>query len=413
MDIIIGTHRLLSKDVEFRDLGLLVIDEEQRFGVAHKEKITALKSNIDIIYLSATPIPRTLQLSMSGIRDISVIETPPEERLPIITRVIKTDDEIKNALLKELERGGQVYFLHNRVEDIESVAESVRKLVPHARLGIAHGQMTADGMESVLYSFYQGELDVLVCTTIVENGIDIANANTIIINNAAHFGLAQVYQLKGRVGRSRRRGYCYMLVPSMTSLNEIARKRLKIIQQLSDLGSGVKIAFYDLQLRGAGDLLGADQSGFMVKIGYELFLQMIEEAVKELKGELNNSRETEVASALPYFISAEYVEDVSLRFDYYRRFSKIQSEKEMRGLLDDLMQVYGDVRPETENLGWIMLMKNLAGKAYAEKLAIHTGRVRITFDKDTPLSPSRLVRGAERGEGGLQVRKRKQLSALF
>lgn len=390
VDIIIGTHRLLSKDVEFLDLGLLIIDEEQRFGVAHKEKITALKSNIDIIYLSATPIPRTLQLSMSGIRDISVIETPPEERLPVITRVIKTDEEIKNALMKELERGGQVYFLHNKVEDIESVAESVRKLVPHARLGIAHGQMTAEGMESVLYSFYQGELDVLVCTTIVENGIDIANANTIIINNAAHFGLAQVYQLKGRVGRSRRRGYCYMLVSSMTSINEIARKRLKIIQQLSDLGSGVKIAFYDLQLRGAGDLLGADQSGFMVKIGYELFLQMIEEAVKELKGELNNSRETEVASALPYFISAEYVEDVSLRFDYYRRFSKIQSEKDMRALLDDLTQVYGEMRPETENLGWIMLMKNIAGKAYAEKLAIHTGRVRITFDKDTPVSPAKL-----------------------
>ncbi|HAL85690.1 MAG TPA: transcription-repair coupling factor, partial [Deferribacteraceae bacterium] len=325
------------------------------------------------------------------IRDISVIETPPEERLPVITRVIKTDEEIKNALMKELERGGQVYFLHNKVEDIESVAESVRKLVPHARLGIAHGQMTAEGMESVLYSFYQGELDILVCTTIVENGIDIANANTIIINNAAHFGLAQVYQLKGRVGRSRRRGYCYMLVPSMTSINEIARKRLKIIQQLSDLGSGVKIAFYDLQLRGAGDLLGADQSGFMVKIGYELFLQMIEEAVKELKGELNNSRETEVASALPYFISAEYIEDVSLRFDYYRRFSKIQSEKDMRALLDDLTQVYGEMRPETENLGWIMLMKNIAGKAYAEKLAIHTGRVRITFDKDTPVSPAKLV----------------------
>lgn len=391
VDIIIGTHRLLSKDVEFKDLGLLIIDEEQRFGVAHKEKITALKSNIDIIYLSATPIPRTLQLSMSGVRDISVIETPPEERLPVITRVIKADEEIKSAIMKELERGGQVYFLHNRVEDINTVADHVRSLVPHARIGVAHGQMTAEGMESVLYSFYQGELDVLVCTTIVENGIDIANANTMIINNASHFGLAQIYQLKGRVGRSRRRGYCYLLVPSMNSINEIARKRLKIIQQLSDLGSGVKIAFYDLQLRGAGDLLGADQSGFMVKIGYELFLQMIESAVKELRGEIDSSKDTEIASALPYFISADYVEDVSMRFDYYRRFSKIASKEDMNALLDELKTIYGDMRPETENLGLIMLMKHLAGKAYAEKLAIHTGRVRITFDKDTPVSPEKLM----------------------
>jgi transcription-repair coupling factor (superfamily II helicase) len=391
IDIIIGTHRLLSKDIEFKDLGLLIIDEEQRFGVAHKEKITALKSNIDIIYLSATPIPRTLQLSMSGVRDISVIETPPEERLPVITRVIKADEEIKTAMMKELERGGQVYFLHNKVEDINSIADKIRNLVPHARLGVAHGQMTAEGMESVLYSFYQGELDVLICTTIVENGIDIANANTMIINNAAHFGLAQIYQLKGRVGRSRRRGYCYLLVPSMNSINEIARKRLKIIQQLSDLGSGVKIAFYDLQLRGAGDLLGADQSGFMVKIGYELFLQMIENAVKELKGEIDSSRDTEVASALPYFISADYVEDVSMRFDYYRRFSKISSKEEMYALIEELKAVYGDIRTETENLGWIMLMKHYAGKAYAEKLTIHTGRVRITFDKDTPVSPQKLM----------------------
>jgi transcription-repair coupling factor (superfamily II helicase) len=391
LDVIIGTHRLLSNDVEFHDLGILIIDEEQRFGVADKEKITALKSNIDIIYLSATPIPRTLQLSMSGIRDISVIETPPEERLPVITRVIKNDDEIKAALLKELERGGQVYFLHNKVEDIESVAASIRKLVPHARLGVAHGQMSAAGMESVLYSFYQGELDILLCTTIIENGIDIANANTIIINNAASFGLAQVYQLKGRVGRSRRRGYCYMLVPSMNALNEVARKRLKIIQQLSDLGSGVKIAFYDLQLRGAGDLLGAEQSGFLVKIGYELFLQMVEDAVKELKGELSDSAETEVASALPYFIPAEYVEDVSLRFDYYRRFSKVKNRQEMTELLAELESNYGEPREETVNLGWIMLMKNLAGRVYAEKLAIHTGRVRVIFDKETPISPVKLM----------------------
>jgi transcription-repair coupling factor (superfamily II helicase) len=328
---------------------------------------------------------------MSGIRDISVIETPPEERLPVITRVIKNDDEIKAALLKELERGGQVYFLHNKVEDIESVAASIRKLVPHARLGVAHGQMSAAGMESVLYSFYQGELDILLCTTIIENGIDIANANTIIINNAASFGLAQVYQLKGRVGRSRRRGYCYMLVPSMNALNEVARKRLKIIQQLSDLGSGVKIAFYDLQLRGAGDLLGAEQSGFLVKIGYELFLQMVEDAVKELKGELSDSAETEVASALPYFIPAEYVEDVSLRFDYYRRFSKVKNRQEMTELLAELESNYGEPREETVNLGWIMLMKNLAGRVYAEKLAIHTGRVRVIFDKETPISPVKLM----------------------
>ena len=388
IDILIGTHKILSKDLEFFDLGLLIVDEEQRFGVSHKEKIASIKRNVDTLTLSATPIPRTLQLSLSGIRDMSIIETPPENRLPVIVKVIKGQDERIKAIKKELERGGQVFFLHNKVMNIQEITMDIKASLPHARIDFAHGQMDAKTLEKILTSFYHGEIDVLIATTIIENGINIPNVNTIIINNAANFGLAQLYQLKGRVGRSDKRGYCYLAVDNFSALNPVAQKRLSIIQQLSDLGSGFKIAMYDLQLRGAGNILGAEQSGFVVKIGYELYVAMIEEAVKEMKGEFASLTDTEVNSNIPYFIPADYIENPRIRFDFYRRFASIYDIHNMKELVGELISEYGDMPAEVTNLAYIMLIKNLAGKLGALKLIIgKTGNTKIQFAVNTRLDP--------------------------
>ena len=393
VDILIGTHKILSKDLSFKDLGLLVIDEEQRFGVSHKEKIASIKRNVDTLTLSATPIPRTLQLSLSGIRDMSIIETPPENRLPVIVKVIKGLQERIKAIKAELERGGQVFFLHNKVQDIQEAALEIKRELPLARVDYAHGQMDAKTMEQILSSFYNGEIDVLVATTIIENGINIPNVNTIIINNAAHFGLSQLYQLKGRVGRSDRRGYCYLAVDDFARLNDIAQKRLSIIQQLSDLGSGFKIAMYDLQLRGAGNILGAEQSGFVVKVGYELYVAMIEEAVQEMKGEYTNITDTEINSNIAYFIPADYIENPRIRFDFYRRFADIYDISSMYELLNEIEAGYGELPNEVLNLSLIMLIKNFASMLGAEKLMLSkSGAAKITFAKETKLNPALIVK---------------------
>jgi len=413
LDIIVGTHKLLGKEVEFNDLGLLIIDEEQRFGVAHKEKIKAMRNNVDVLYLSATPIPRTLQLSLSGIRDISVIDTPPMDRLPVITKVIKRDMEIKNAIQRELERGGQVYFLHNRVENIETVAAGVKDMLPGANVAVGHGQMTSTQLEKILMDFYSGKTDVLVSTAIIENGIDISNANTIVINNAAQLGLAQIYQLKGRVGRSTRRGYCYLVVPQFDGLSDVAQKRLKIIQQLSDLGSGVKIAFYDLQLRGAGDLLGADQSGFMVKIGYELFIAMIDEAVKELKGITNITADTEIITSIPHYIPADYIEDTKVRLEFYKKFSEADNRNEIKEVFAELQEAYGDYKDEVDNLGSVMLIKKLAGACNIEKVYLYTNKVKIKFSKATPVNPAVLMEVVARCQAAPKFDNEFTLSLYF
>lgn len=393
VDILIGTHKILSKDLSFKDLGLLIIDEEQRFGVSHKEKIASIKRNVDTLTLSATPIPRTLQLSLSGIRDMSIIETPPENRLPVVVKVIKGLTERIKAIKTELERGGQVFFLHNRVQDIQEAALEIKRELPLARVDYAHGQMDAKAMEQILSSFYNGEIDVLVATTIIENGINIPNVNTIIINNAAHFGLSQLYQLKGRVGRSDRRGYCYLAVDDFTRLNDIAQKRLSIIQQLSDLGSGFKIAMYDLQLRGAGNILGAEQSGFVVRVGYELYVAMIEEAVQEMKGDYTNIADTEINSNIAYFIPADYIENPRIRFDFYRRFADIYDMNNMYELLKEIEAGYGELPKEVLNLSLIMLIKNFASMLGAEKLMLSkSGASKITFAKETKLNPALIVR---------------------
>ncbi|MGA1861701.1 transcription-repair coupling factor [Deferribacter thermophilus] len=379
IDIIIGTHRLLSKDVEFYDLGLLIVDEEQRFGVNHKEKIKALKSNIDVLTLTATPIPRTLQLSLSGLRDMSIINTPPQDREPVSIKIIKNDEELNNAILKELKRGGQVYFLHNKVEDIEKIAYMLKEKFPLSNIAIAHGQMDAKVLDEVFEKFYQGDVDILVCTTIIENGLDISNANTIIINNAHTFGLAQLYQLKGRVGRGNKRGYCYLRIPQNAKINEVARKRLKIISQLSDLGSGFKISTYDLQIRGAGDLLGAEQSGFVVNVGYELYVQMINDAINELKGDKVDTNVTEINANIPHYIPVSYIPSHRERIEYYRRISELKNFEEIEHIIEDLEILYGDIPEETMNLIYIMCLRNLLSKLGAKSATIFKNSINIVF----------------------------------
>jgi len=383
IDIIIGTHRLLSKDVVFKDLGLLIVDEEQRFGVSHKEKITNMKSNIDVLSMSATPIPRTLQMSLSGIRDISVIETPPVDRLPVVTKLVSHDEEVKWAIEYELKRGGQVYFLENNVARINETATWIKGLAPFARIDVAHGQMSSNLVEKSLEKFYDGDTDILVCSTIIENGIDVPNANSIIIKNAENFGLAQLYQLKGRVGRSTKRGYCYLYIKNFNGLSQLAKKRIQIVEQLSDLGSGFKISSYDLQLRGAGDLFGAEQSGFVVNIGYELYLQLIEEAVNELKGVKRNVVKTEVQSSYPYFIPAEYIRDPKLRINYYNRIAEITNIEDYHYLYNEIRSIYGDVPDPVENLLWIMLIRNLASMLNVVKIIILSGKVKLQFHEKT------------------------------
>src|SRR5256714_11530441 len=286
VDVVIGTHRMLSKDVSFRDLGLVVVDEEQRFGVAHKERLKQLKKRVDVLTLSATPIPRTLNMSLSGLRDMSLIETPPRDRLAIQTQVVQfSENVIKSAIELELGRGGQVFFIHNRVETIETIAALVKRLVPQARLAVGHGQMNEKEMERVMLDFIEHKYDVLVATTIIENGIDIPRANTIIINRADNYGLYQLYQLRGRVGRSSRRAYAYLLIPSEQELSPIARRRLAAIREFSDLGAGFRIAALDLELRGAGNILGGQQSGHLDALGFDLYTKMLERTIAELRGD--------------------------------------------------------------------------------------------------------------------------------
>ncbi|PYS67029.1 MAG: transcription-repair coupling factor, partial [Acidobacteria bacterium] len=329
VDVIIGTHRMLSKDVRFKDLGLVVVDEEQRFGVAHKERLKQLKKRVDVLTLSATPIPRTLNMSLSGMRDMSLIETPPRDRLAIHTQVVQfSDSVIKSAIELELSRGGQVFFIHNRVETIETIAALVQRLVPQARLAIGHGQMNEKQMERVMLDFIDFKYDVLVATTIIENGIDIPRANTIIINRADHYGLSQLYQLRGRVGRSSRRAYAYLLIPGEAELTPIARRRLSAIREFSDLGAGFRIAALDLELRGAGNFLGGQQSGHMDALGFDLYTQMLERTVAELRGEqVEDETSVTLNLGVDVAIPEEYISDMGQRLRTYKRVSSARDDQ--------------------------------------------------------------------------------------
>ena len=353
VDILIGTHRILSKDISFADLGLLIVDEEQRFGVSHKERIKAMRREVDVLTLSATPIPRTLHLSLVGIRDLSVIETPPEARLPIQTRIAEDDDGlVRDAISREVDRGGQVFYVHNRVETIEAAAARVRRLVPGARVGIGHGQMAEGMLERVMLDFDSGRFDVLVCTTIIESGLDIPNANTIIIVRADTFGLAQLYQLRGRVGRSDRRAHAYLLHRRGTPLTPIARKRLHAIFSASDLGAGYQIALSDLEIRGAGNILGAEQHGFMAAVGFEMYTRLLAEAVDTLRGRLSIPEPAAVRLDLPgsAFLPDDYVEDSGAKLEAYRRFAQLRSDADANALRAELVDRYGPIPTPVEGL---------------------------------------------------------------
>ena len=352
VDMLIGTHRLLSKDVAFRDLGLLIVDEEQRFGVAAKEKLKKLRTTVDSLVLSATPIPRTLQMGLAGIRDMSVIETPPKDRLAIQTSIVKfSTDVITAALRQELARDGQVFLVHNRVESIYSLANLVQRLVPEARVAVAHGQMPEAELEKQMLSFVEGRTDVLVATTIIENGLDIPRANTIIINRADRYGLAQLYQLRGRVGRADRRAYAYLLVPPDKVLSEIARKRLAAIREFSELGAGFRIAALDLELRGAGNLLGGEQSGHIEAVGLDLYVKLLEQTILELKGQ---PAAEEARAALNLKVDLRipdgYVPEVHQRMSLYKRISQVRRAADLQALAAEVRDRYGPPPVEVDGL---------------------------------------------------------------
>ena len=398
LDIIVGTHRLLSKDVVFRDLGLLVVDEEQRFGVAHKERIKQMRHRVDVLTMTATPIPRTLNMSLVGIRDMSVIETPPKDRQAIQTNVVRFDHQIvARAVRTELERGGQVFFLHSRVTSIYAMGELLTRLLPDARVAVAHGQMQEGQLERCMVDFVQHKYDVLLATTIIENGLDIPNANTIIINHAERFGLAQLYQLRGRVGRSDRRAYAYLLVPPEGSLSPVARQRLTAIREFSDLGSGFRIAALDLEIRGAGNLLGGEQSGHIESIGFDLYVKLLEQTVRELKGEeFEDELRATVNLNLDLKIDEQYVPDTNQRLTVYRRVAGARVEPDLTALLDELCDRYGPIPPSVATLVEYGRMRLLADHLGVETLDRNGQLLVLKFRPTTTVDPVRLIRFVER-----------------
>lgn len=401
IDLVVGTHRLLQKDVVFKELGLLVIDEEHRFGVRHKERLKQMKANVDALTLTATPIPRTLQMSLGGIRDLSIIQTPPEHRLAIRTYIIEFDEEvIQEAIRRELRRGGQIFFVHNRVQSIPAMEKFLRRLVPEARLGIAHGQMAERDLEQVMLSFLKKEIDLLLTTTIIESGLDFPSANTIIINRADKLGLAQMYQLRGRVGRGKERAYAYLLIPGLSVIGADARKRLEALQEVTELGSGFKLAMHDLEIRGAGNLLGDAQSGHISAVGFDMYLQILEEAVQELKGvEVPMEIEPEIDLPLPAYIPSNYIEDIQQRLVFYRRLSSTKSAAEINDLAEELRDRYGPWPAVLENLLEVMNIKLLLKKGQIRRLTTEKGKIVFTFDSQSALAPQKLVNFVAQGKG--------------
>ena len=393
IDIIIGTHRILSDDVIFKDLGLFIIDEEQRFGVKDKEKIKKYRHSIDIIAMTATPIPRTLHMSLMGVRDLSIIQTPPADRLSIQTYVARFDEDIiSHAIEKELDRGGQTFFVHNRVQTIETMADKLSRLVPMARIDIAHGQMKERDLEKAMIKFLAKETDVLVCTTIIDSGLDIPSANTIIINKVDRFGLAEIYQLRGRVGRSNVKAYAYLLISDGSNLTNDAQKRLKVLMDFSCLGSGVNIALNDLRIRGGGNILGFSQSGHIKAIGYELYLKLIEQAIAELKGEVwHEEIFPEINTDLPVFIPRSYIEEGDVRLDIYRRLSTIKGDLELKEMVREIEDRFGSLPKEVLNLISVIKIKIGLKKIGSIGLDIKDDHMIFSFSKDTRVSSSNLV----------------------
>ncbi len=393
VDIVIGTHRLLSKDVKFADLGLIIIDEEQRFGVKHKEKLKTLRSSVDILTLTATPIPRTLHFSLMGVRDLSVIETPPIDRLAVKTFVRKFDEKVvREAILRELDRGGQIFFVHNKVKSIYSVKELILSIVPEVRIGIAHGQLPEKQLEDVMKKFMDHEIDLLLATSIIESGLDIPAANTIVINRADAFGLAQLYQLRGRVGRYKHQAYAYLLIPGMMAISTEARKRIAAIEEMSELGSGFQLAARDMEIRGIGNMLGHKQSGHIASIGFDLYSKLIEETVKEIKGEKSDAPiETEIDLMIRGFLPKDYIEDLNQRLEVYRRLQTIHDLRECDALKEELSDRYGPLPEPAEKLLALLNIRVLCQKLHISRVEVKGGEAIFTIEPGTPIAPADLA----------------------
>jgi transcription-repair coupling factor (superfamily II helicase) len=414
VDIVVGTHRLLSRDVLFKDLGLLVVDEEQRFGVKHKERLKKLRETVDVLTLTATPIPRTLYLSLTGIRDLSLIRTPPRDRMPIYTHVLPwTDQIIAEALHRELDRGGQAFFLHNRVETIYTIAEELRGLVPDARVEVGHGQMSSHDLDEVMHDFVEGDIDVLVCTSIIENGLDVPNANTLIVDRADRFGLSQLYQIRGRVGRSDRRAYCYLLTPE--SLEEDAARRLKVLEHYTELGSGYSVALRDLELRGAGNLLGADQSGFSHQVGLDAYMRLLEKTVKRLrKGEEEvEYPDPDVSLPGPAYLPEGYVADSSQKLHLYRRLSKATTRSEVDALYAEVADRFGALPAEVESLLEATLLRALGRQLGVERILVRDRTARLSFRRGVTPRLSTLDKPLERLQVQVEVKRLDPLSLVL
>jgi transcription-repair coupling factor (superfamily II helicase) len=414
VDIVIGTHRLLSEDVAFKDLGLVVVDEEQRFGVKHKERLKQLRTAVDVLALTATPIPRTLYLSLSGIRDLSIIRTPPRDRMPIFTNVLPWSDQLlADALHRELDRGGQTFFLHNRVDTIHTIAEEVRALVPEARVAVAHGQMKVHDLDEIMRAFVDGTVDVLVCSSIIENGLDVPNANTLIVDRADRFGLAQLYQIRGRVGRSDRRAYCYLLVPE--ELSEDAERRLTVLEHYTELGSGYSVALRDLELRGAGNLLGADQSGFAQQIGLDAYMRLLKRTVERIqKGEkAPDWPDPEVSVGGAAYLPDAYVSDSGQKLHLYRRLSKLSGPGEVESIRAELVDRFGPPPEEVERLLAGAALRVLGRGVGVEKIFVRGRTARLTFREDVVPKMAVLEGPLRRQGASIEVRRVRPLSVRF
>jgi Transcription-repair coupling factor (superfamily II helicase) len=436
IDVIIGTHRLLSKDVTFKNLGLLIIDEEHRFGVAAKEKLRRLKNDVDTLSLTATPIPRTLHFSLMGARDLSIIATPPRNRLPIITEIMQwNDDVIRDAAARELQRGGQLYFVHDRVQTMDDVAGRLQKLLPDVRIRTAHGQMTSHALENVMMAFLQKECDVLVATKIIESGLDIPNVNTIFINRADRFGMAELYQLRGRVGRANAQAYAYLLTPPIASIPRSTLQRLQAVEEFTELGSGFNLAMRDLEIRGAGNLLGAEQSGFIENMGFEAYTRILEEAVQELKQEefkelfseaqlkRKTEREAAVEADLDAFIPESYVRGDADRLALYRRLYSLTTEEQLREVRDEMTDRFGKFPMEIENLFGMVRLRLVAAGIGFVKVTISEERLEAEFPLETDVAfyesetfqriMNSISRYKRQGMGLLQSGKTVRLKAHF
>lgn len=393
LDLVVGTHRLLQKDVSFKDLGLLVVDEEQRFGVKQKESLKKYRAVVDVLAITATPVPRTLQMSMMGVRDLTVIETPPRDRFSIETYLSSYDENlIARAVEREMKRGGQAFFVHNKVHDIESVADSLRRFLPGVRLVVAHGQMKERDLEAAMRTFLSREADLLVCTTIIDSGLDIPSANTIIINEVDRMGLAQVYQLRGRVGRANEKAYAYLLLSNGANLSRDAEKRLRALMDFSHLGAGLHLAMHDLKIRGGGNILGFSQSGHIAAVGYELYVKLIERAVAELKGEdWNEEIDPEINMSLPAYLPGTYIEDMDLRLNMYRRLSRVKAPEELPAMVEEISDRFGPPPVEVQNLIEIMSLRLLMRDQGVTRLDVSAGSLSLTFSPHAAMDPGRLV----------------------